>query len=141
MNNQEIFNKVWDHFIKNKGKASCDVHPEQKHIYRIWYRNRDATASCAIGILIPEDKYNKQMEDMPVQNVLHLSGYDLAKIDAPFIKALQMAHDTSVIYDDFHERFEKLLKHLAKAFNLTYESDKGSEVDEAANNTGLFAAT
>ena len=143
MTNQEVFDKVWKYFIKDKNKQSYSRAPDMPNVYRIWYKSPETGAKCALGVLIPDDKYKPEMENMPLPQVLYLSGFDLKTLDDAFFKTLQVAHDTTVIYDDFHERFKKALIHLAQSFSLTYESEAttSSEVVDGANKTGLFAAT
>jgi len=56
MTKQEIFNKVWDHFIVNKGKKSM--------INGICKFRGINGSKCVIGLFIPDEKYDKRMDEV-----------------------------------------------------------------------------
>jgi len=112
MNNQEIFDTVHAHLIKQSEKSiragtnsSCG------------YRGPRGL-KCAIGALVPDDKYDQRMEGKGVGTALRCTpqledffeGYSFS-----LLNDLQVVHDDAEIADWPHR-----LKIVAHQFNLTY---------------------
>lgn len=104
--NQEIFDKVSQHLIKQN--RQCALFDESGAMYECLYRDANGLA-CAIGCLIPEDKYHPNMEgnggiggnifvDLVIEE---LYGSD---VDFPFLRSLQYIHD-SFNPSDWKEKF------------------------------------
>jgi hypothetical protein len=111
MTNQEIFNKVWQHFVVEGNPRS--VEPEKRYCA---YRGPNGS-KCAFGLFIPDEKYDPEME----RKSLRGSYFDslLAELgllnQKKLLMELQFAHDGG--YD-----LSLMTGHLAgvaKAFNLS----------------------
>lgn len=107
---QEIFNKVVTHLRKQGRKAMRFVNNELGGSTFCAYRTSEGLC-CAIGCLIPEDKYRPSMEsgvvtyNQEVQSVLLSEGINTSH--APtlgFLRTLQLVHDTN----DFLQWEERL---------------------------------
>lgn len=94
MNKQEVFDKVYDHFITQGNPRSVEEGGKG-----CLYRGPDG-ARCAVGLLIPDDLYEPEMDvtgdvrgllaDFPqLGRVLGVKSQD----DTDFLQALQSAHD------------------------------------------------
>jgi hypothetical protein len=103
MTKQEIFDKVWNHFIVEKNPVGFD---NETNV--CMYRNAEGY-KCAVGILIPDDEYSEFIEYGTVhhlydrytngsvfclpptlQNIFEVGGFDIAE----FMRRLQVAHDS-----------------------------------------------
>lgn len=117
MTNQEIFNKVTAHLLKQGAKALADGGGCR-------YRATDGKM-CAIGALIKEEHYHKDLEshnifDYGVQTALRYSGISAGEDRLPFLGRLQAVHD----YREPHE-WGHALRGIADRFNLAFpESTK-----------------
>ncbi len=89
--NQEIFNKVWAHFITDNNKVCKGL-----------YKSEDGLVS-ACGLFIPDDLYRKAMEGNTIQTVLARWPKVEEAIggDPDFLQALQDVHDAASIYGDY----------------------------------------
>jgi hypothetical protein len=58
LSNQEVFDRVWDHFITKKNPQSIDNPEDHSCLYR-----GPNGKKCAAGILIPDEKYSPELED------------------------------------------------------------------------------
>ena len=125
MTDQEIFNIVALHLFKQQA-GSFDE--DREHCL---YRNDDGL-KCAIGILIPDDKYDSKMEGNLSKNKFPISVQKLLKLDfmesykdsKKLLIDLQNAHDTSTIYhDNFWEDCKIRLINIAEKFNLVVPSE------------------
>lgn len=145
MNKTEVFQKVWDHFVTNKNKpALIEIPNSPVGIFHCRYRGLNNT-KCSIGVLISDDKYKPEMEQLdPLQvliacDVIPKDGVD--QITAMFIRDIQIAHDVTVpLEDKFLDRFTKMMQAIAHKYNINYQAASSNEV-EASNNNGLFAQT
>lgn len=70
MTKQEIFNKVRDHLLA-QGKAAKGPLSQDSGNMTCMYRAPDGS-KCAIGCLIPDDKYFPEMEGGPFQQFTHI---------------------------------------------------------------------
>jgi hypothetical protein len=133
MTRQQMFDRVWQHFVVEKGPASGNV-------TRCYYRSENG-AKCALGLLIPDEMYDPQMEGTPSQALLGgwpqvrellEQGYDgspdcFASSLWTFTRSLQFCHDTAVesCYDggeSFHTLVENQLRDFAVWQDLTIPS-------------------
>lgn len=121
---QEAFNKVWNHFVVNKGPLSfiqgaiC--------MYRL-----DKTAACpircAVGVLMPDEEYDPEFDNGMIQF------YDVVKavkafegLDVSFLRSLQIPHDRACgAPDPEHkdEYLEQRYRQIAEAYFLTVPND------------------
>lgn len=105
MNNQEIFNIVWerakDHRVC-KDKNWCKYRQND---------NANDELRCFIGACIPDEKYSPGFEDSSLSQVLS----DLKfTCDLTFAEQLQEIHDLNK-----PENWERMLRNLAQRFKLT----------------------
>jgi hypothetical protein len=63
MTNQEIFNKVWNHFIVEEGVVSASQ--SGCPVYRDGKGNK-----CVFGLLIPDELYKPAMEGLSLDSIL-----------------------------------------------------------------------
>ena len=91
MNKQEVFNKIWNHFVVDKAPISIDG-------VICKYRNSKG-AKCAVGLLIKDEFYSQILENYfpgPGSNLLNealeKSGVECWK-EYHFLDSLQIAHD------------------------------------------------
>ena len=111
---QQIFNRVWRHIIKQGGPAmdgnTCA------------YRAKNGR-KCGIGVLIPDDMYEKQIEGMTVCNLeepfLKKCRLPAADDDMFFLRKIQSCHDQACDYPDFIGTFKKEMRYVAKKYKLT----------------------
>lgn len=142
-----MFQKVWDHFVVNKGKAS--VTKEEPNVFKCAYRGPNGT-KCSIGVLIPDDMYVEGVEKVDALKALNYSGVIPNRISmefAEFITHLQQAHDTPAhLFDvDDGKVFSRIirtnLESMAKYFSIDYNQGESSEEEDDSNNNGLLAQT
>lgn len=94
MNNQEIFDTAATHLIK-QGEPGVNRHGD------CMYRGEGGTM-CAVGVLIPDEKYKVIIEAMPLMDVVQ-GGY-IPNIEdnraGALLRDLQGAHDDDLLdYD------------------------------------------
>jgi len=117
-NNQKTFNVVWEHFVTKK-KPQCvvvqDFTLEDIFSYRGPYRRRDA-----IGLFISDEDYNKKMEGLTIEEVLHYyPDIQLPTKDMALLMKLQWTHDFGAKNEkDFTERVRARLVEVAQEFEL-----------------------
>jgi len=91
MNRQEVFDKVAAHLLTQREKS--------KDSYGCLYRSPDGL-KCAIGCLIPDNLYDKAIENSPVdelpENILRFIGVEDSIEDINFLTDLQIIHDDSL---------------------------------------------
>lgn len=141
----EIFQKVWDHFIKDDGKPSVLRSGENQ--FRFFLKSPNGTR-CSIGILIPDGLYEDRFETCDFLQVLNLVGVipnQITREFAMFLQMLQQAHDSAALMEDDLVLFKATMKHnleqTAKAFNIDYIQGTSSDVEDISNNNGLFPQT
>lgn len=119
MNNQEIFDTVATHIIK-QGKPSVNASG------RCMYRGEDDTM-CAVGALIPDEVYHDDIEDL-LPNELIENGY-ITNVKENrgnlLLTDLQSAHDSDLLdYDDESnivpnfDMWVAAMHYTAKKYNL-----------------------
>lgn len=115
MTNQEAFDKVWNHFIvQNHGQSINPVSGFCK------YRSGDPDSPCcAVGVLIPDDLYETNMEN---KGVRFLMGIDAVKslfsgVDLQLLRDMQIAHDGHS--RQWRKSFEEALRYIATQWKLT----------------------
>lgn len=127
MNRQQVFDKVWDHFV-TKGKP-LSVNAEGSCFYRGPKGER-----CAFGVLIPNRLYDPSMDAYggvrassllrEYPNVAEYLGaevsdiYEEATDDMQFLDDLQAAHDRVAKGDWLEAGIEGSLRELADRYDL-----------------------
>lgn len=106
MTEQEVFNRVAVHLLSQKKRS------EDK--FGCLYRSPEGL-KCAIGCLIPDEKYSPSMERNLVDR-LDLSLIGLSDIDLWFLESLQSIHDQ---YDPTHWLNE--LSYFAQDWGISEE--------------------
>lgn len=111
---QEIFSKVWEHFIINEEPIS---HSEDQCRYR------HEGNKCAIGLFIPDEFYHPSLEANDVAFLTEKVPYMkelFSGVDLQFLKDIQKAHDhdSSGISDIVDN-----LEDIAKDYNLSIPED------------------
>ncbi len=109
MNKQEAFNKIYLG-LKSQGFQKSF----NETIYRCQYRGPNGL-KCAVGYLIPDEKYHESLEKLNPYDLIKVSIIDFPMLDSDFLVELQSIHDTSVC----PEKLEAELKELATEENLT----------------------
>jgi hypothetical protein len=116
--NQDSFNRVWQHFIVEKHTKSVGFAPGGKLGTRCRYRTDNGLNGCAIGCQLPDRNAKRadKMKEGAIDSVLRKSrviAQWFSNVNGDLLCQLQDAHDT---------RFETLgnaLANIAKDFNLT----------------------
>lgn len=114
MNQQEIFDKVFTHIMK-QGKPALNSKGE------CVYRGKNGL-TCAAGCLIDDEQYSPQMEGttfVGASTIMQGITPEWMKEEQMFICQLQNAHDTAADCDDFLGRFRTYTKILAEEYELT----------------------
>ena len=116
MNNQEAFDKVYAHLMAQKKQSA--IKTEKGQIF-CKYRSPDGL-KCAIGCLISDHDYDKEMESIPVRSLID----DVRFINKPSIKSLKEA-DRDLLYrlqavHDLHDpdKWEAELRNIAYFWRL-----------------------
>jgi len=123
MNKQEIFDKVALHLLTQGVAAKKLVFIKSSQFCSYW--DQETGLKCAIGCLIPEELYNKEMESAGaicsnnlVCRALKLAGIDTEDEDMiTFLWELQQIHD----YQE-PEQWEDKLRFFAAASKLDVPS-------------------
>lgn len=105
MTNQELFDKVATHLLK-QGRRSVRANGECA------YRGKDGLR-CAIGVLIPDDKYGRGLEGLSSDAGSVMNAAGLVDENSLLAHVLQWVHD-SVEPAEWRER----LKIEAESFRL-----------------------
>lgn len=119
MTEQEVFNKVWDYFVRNKNP------PGLSSTKQCAYRGESGT-KCAIGVLIPDDKYTPSLE-LKFPYELKSLGI-VPDLSMDFYYSLQYCHDESIMnacgnVPEFHVGIENKLRNMAKKYSLSIEGE------------------
>lgn len=107
MNKQEVFDRVWNHFVVEGNPLSISRDIEGSCLYR----GPDGT-KCAVGLLIPDELYSPDMEGNSVCGLIDdFANKSLAKVldvenkdDISFLARLQSAHDLADDVDPIEDR-------------------------------------
>jgi hypothetical protein len=125
MTDQEIFDRVVAHFIKQGHRSvTVDQHAPGGAVPDCMYRAPNGDM-CAIGCLIKDEAYTPELETMPafaesVHHALEASGITVEG-RAKLFDQLQYAHD----YSDDAEGLRERLVTLAYEFGLDYSNVTG----------------
>jgi len=90
---QEIFDKVWDHFVVQKNLCGFSTLKYTGPVCR--YRDQNGLC-CAIGLFIPEDQYQPSFEGRTVDTLLGLPALRELRVSPNFLLMLQRANDRSL---------------------------------------------
>jgi hypothetical protein len=94
MTKQEIFNKVWRHFVVEK-------HPRSAEGKKCFYRHPSGDGRrCAAGLFIKDDEYHESLESFGAHSpgvylVLTKSGVPADGLVRQFLYDMQCVHDCS----------------------------------------------
>lgn len=110
MKNQEIFDKVATHLFTQGVMSHSDAMDD------CLYRGPNGTM-CAVGCLIPDDKYTYDMEHKSVFYLGKVYPELFHKRNIPLLDALQNIHDDRVSWFST-DRMKAKLKSVAKRFRL-----------------------
>jgi len=117
-NNQRAFNIIWQHFVVKGGKQSVTEgkYTGNKHwAYRGPYRRKDA-----IGLLISDEDYDPDMEELTIEEVLeYWPDLQLPTNDMTLLTRLQWSHDCVAKNEkEFSEKVRARLEQVAQEFHL-----------------------
>lgn len=117
MNNQQIFDTVWKHFVTNNSRSGM-------HEGKCMLRTPDGR-KCAAGILIPDDKYDPSLDDEQYQAEACWSERvaGLIRMDVVFLSELVDCHDratSGMRYAElgFNGAIKENLERLAEEYSL-----------------------
>lgn len=111
MNAQEIFNHVVKH-LRKQGKKSFLSGSAGVCAYR-----GDGGLQCAVGCLINDDEYDRNIESLPASKAIRLLKiYRLYSFER-LLTELQNVHDYTPVSD-----WENTLKRVGEEFGLTMPS-------------------
>lgn len=117
MTNQQIIDRVAIHLLKQNKRAGIRDKRFEPTGVQCQYRSSDGS-KCAVGCLIPDDKYDPEIENTPA-SVLGYDGLSKLGIELEdpngmsFVSELQTIHDCR---DVFSWRF--CLTQLARKYRL-----------------------
>ena len=118
MTDQETFDKVKKHLL-TQNRVSYLVY------HGCMYKGPDGL-KCAVGCLIPDELYNRNIERTPVSNLVHRTdkvGTFLKQFNLPMLEMLQGVHDC--IQTD---RWPEKLKEVAEKFELVYDNKPSTDI-------------
>lgn len=116
MNLQEIFNQAYLG-LKSQGFKRSGIVDEDGS-FNCLYKMND-NLKCAIGWIIPDDKYSPKLDECHIQEVLELVGFDATDAEIQFCAYLQAAHDGSKT----PEIMQLKLEQFAKACEVVIPND------------------
>lgn len=138
MNRQEVFNKVWDHFIVQQNPFGWNGQG-------CTYLSPDGTR-CAIGILMPEGPWQEceegivyERENGEYEEGWYIGEWTLDQVFNEeisfkmglFLDELQSAHDESAqMYNEDgcrgtrYDQFERYLRSIANQYNLAIPRER-----------------
>ena len=124
MNNQEIFNTVWEKLTK-QGKRAYNM-ATFTCMYKIV--EGEQVLRCAVGHLIPDEEYRKEFEGKSCDAPMVFGGENPIFIyitnkgyDAAFLGLLQQCHDYSRD-ENFVQDFQEQMRRVAEDYCLTVPS-------------------
>ena len=111
LTNQKAFDKIYKYFIFKKNKQAVNDAGNCKF--------REGESRCAVGVLIPNKKYNVLMEEQTIDSIREDYFYEeWSVLSLSLLRALQNAHDVSnnwrkgLLTKTSHKR-------VAKSYSLT----------------------
>ncbi len=116
---QEAFDKVWRHFVVEKGPPSAGLRDGTSVCL---YRGSGGRR-CAIGVLVPDELYDPEWEETTITpRILALTGLD-PDADLTFARELQRCHDdTAFMKNGVHSAIERQLREFAEKSRLEVPS-------------------
>jgi len=88
---QQVYDTVASHLLAQGKSAKIVI----GSIVQCAYRD-DRGFKCAIGCLIPDDKYDPKMEGKNIRYLRRAHPSLLPKVDSKFLTELQRAHDSTL---------------------------------------------
>lgn len=79
-------------------------------------RYRMSNLACAIGWLLPDDRYRKDLEGMSVEQLMGETLEELEGVDVNLLCDMQVAHDEAASLEEWETR----MQYIAESFGLTY---------------------
>ena len=108
MTNQEAFDTIVRH-LRNQGRQAIDGEGA------CCYRTQDGL-KCAVGCLIPDDKYGTDIEGKSV-TILPRTSLGLEDVSCSLLEYLQHTHDVH-FHSGFTPEVKGHLRLLARTYNL-----------------------
>lgn len=124
MNKQEALDKNWEWFVSQGHERSyVDEWDEDGDGYEGCAYRGENGCRCAVGCLIPDDRYCPGMEKYRITHAW-IQGHHLEDLFpaylVDFLSTLQVAHDTyGPSWGDFTAYMERRLRTIAKEHDLT----------------------
>lgn len=116
MNKQEQFDIMVNHLLKQNARSETQGGDEGDPI--CLYRHSDGR-KCAVGVLIPDELYEAEMEGNNPRQLLHLYPELCAYIDKDLAGYLQNTHD-----EYYPDEWPEQLRNAAAHFQLTYNGER-----------------
>lgn len=121
---QDVFDSVWNHFIRDKNPAAVDKPYGQDRNY-CYYRTDDGR-KCSVGVLIPDEVYNEFVEGCSVESLHGDEGWfreTYGHIDLAFLIELRECHDKASVIkgrrkNGFWKEMENYLRAAAEYWKL-----------------------
>jgi hypothetical protein len=140
---QQLFDNAWNWFVVEKKERSYN-----KYTRTCLYRGPNGT-KCAIGVSIPDNKYDPGMENRGIRGIMSNYEPNLGRVfdknDLDFLAELQQVHDNlansyHISEKEFTELIEDKLRAFAKKYNLGISTDQllNYLVNEKKENTMSF---
>lgn len=107
LDEKQIMRKVMKHFAKQKHRAMAQAPEPFGDSAVCRYRTEDGEM-CAIGCLIPDDKYDPMIEGMPVDT----SVFSFPNANTSFLECIQEAHDNNESLEDLHSSLRLINSNL-----------------------------
>jgi len=109
MNRQEIFNAAYLGLASQGFERAAYVVVQASGFHNVTCRYRkqigDMTLACAIGQLIPDEKYSYKLEPLGPRAALEMSGIELADdVSSIFLNDLQLVHDDAESPEEMKDR-------------------------------------
>lgn len=124
MDRQKAFEKVWN-ALQTQGKQS---YGSLDGLGQCMFRADDRDAEgrvvrvlkCAIGHLIPDDKYTRELEELSISELIvaEVIEGDPTQDDAAFLQSLQQSHDGADDESAFWHDCATDLLDVAQQYNL-----------------------
>lgn len=121
MTPQQIFNKVVHHLMTQ----GCKSKDEARSL--CMYRGPNGT-SCAVGCLIPDDKYSEDLEEIPIggicnddassQQILDALPFEVTPLIESLLIELQHTHDSYRV-EDWPNKFTDLASQFSLDLDLS----------------------
>jgi hypothetical protein len=116
MTKQEIFDKVWDHFVvKGNPRSYTETEPGGVCRFRL-DKTAECPVRCAVGLFIPDDVYDVAMDsyssvyDLRDEFDLPADLDELFTVHSSLFHALQAAHDSTASETDLPAAFREVAR-------------------------------